>query len=129
MILITKSSANPVVLTLNEKTTLASPTFLFRFVNDTSKKEKAFIAADTSSFKYRYNQFTITEDATEDTLNGTVSLSEGFWNYYVYEQSSTTNLDYTQASTLLERGKVKVTQSQAADSVYNQQAQTWNVYE
>lgn len=112
MIHLTKGQAKEVVLTLKEKTTLTSPVYLFRFVNDTDKKEYAFIAADTSQFKYRYNLFTITEGATV-----TLPLT-GLYTYYVYEQSSATNLDYKLAGVLVEQGKLKVTGPAAAETVY-----------
>lgn len=112
MIHITKGQTQELVLTLKEKTTLANPVYLFRFVNDTDKKEYAFIGTDTSEFKYRYNLFTVTEGTTI-----TLPLT-GLYTYYVYEQSSTTNTDYKLSGTMVERGKLKVTGTAAAEPVY-----------
>lgn len=64
-------------------------------------------AADTSIFKDRYNQFSIKVDKYFND-NGV-----GEWFYYVYEQSSAYNVDYTKATGLLEQGIMKLTPSEA----------------
>lgn len=121
-IVINSLSANTVVLTLTEKTNVVSPTYLFSFENQTTKDQKNFIAADTSTYPERYNQFTITEVAagSENLLTGSVSLKpEGFWNYTIYAQSSTTNLIPASATEVVERGIVRVIGSDV---------QTYNAY-
>jgi len=93
---ITKNANNPIVLTLTEKVTLASPYYLMRCVSDGNLTEKAFILpSDQSIYQTRYNQFTVTESTNEILTSGTVSLNpSGWWTYYVYEQTSSSNLDY-----------------------------------
>lgn len=108
MILINKGQANTVVLTLSERTTITNPTYLFELINDNTNATKYFIAQDSSINKERFNEFTITENQTEDLLNGQVSLAYGDYKYNVYEQSSTTNLDPTQAGWIVEIGRVNV---------------------
>lgn len=109
MIWIVQGESNIVAITLTEKCTLESPFFLFRFVNDESNIEYTFIAEDTSDFPERYNKFTIVETASPDTLDGEVHLpNAGFHHYYIYEQASDSNLDYTLATSLVEVGKMKV---------------------
>ena len=97
MLLINKGANNTLILTLTEKVTLSSPTFLFKFTNDVTKQSKRFIAADLSAHTNRYNEFLITETSgTEILTSGTITLNPtGFWHYEVYEQTSTTNLDET----------------------------------
>lgn len=129
MILLEKGQSNTVYLTLTERVTLTSPTYLFRFTNSTTLDEKAFIVADTSTYDYRHNKFTIIESSSEDLLNGTVSLTEGTWEYEVYEQSSTTNLDYSASTTLLERGKVVVAGTPQAYKEYLDADDTYVIYE
>ena len=81
--------------------------YLFEFINDQTKVSKCFIANDISSNKQSYNEFNITENSTEDLLSGIISLTENnFYKYNVYEQTSTTNLDVTLATNLIENGKV-----------------------
>jgi hypothetical protein len=109
MIWIIQGQANIIAVTLTEKCTLTQPNFLFRLVNDETNIEYTFIAADTSEYVERYNKFTITETADPDNLNGEVELpATGFYHYYIYEQESDTNLDYTLSATLVEIGKCKV---------------------
>lgn len=109
MIWILKGQSNIIAVTLTEKCTLTQPNYLFRLVNDETNIEYAFIAPDTSNYVERYNKFTITETADPDNLNGEIELPDsGFYHYYIYEQESTTNLDYTLATTLVEIGKCKV---------------------
>ena len=109
MKLITQGSANTVVFTLNEKCTLPNPVFLFRFVSKIQGTENTCLASDVSSYKYRYNEFVITESTTQDRVNGTLTLAPtGEWEYYVYEQSSATNLDFAVAGALMETGIVRV---------------------
>lgn len=129
MIVINRGQANTVILSLKEKQTLSSPVFLFVFKNDLTRQTKKFIAADVSSYTDRYNQFTITESNTESVLAGTVQLKPtGFWSYWVYEQTSTTNLEPSQATTELETGKVNVKGTAQAYTSYDQQQKTYTAY-
>jgi hypothetical protein len=110
VILITKNTTNNIILTLAEKTTLTNVVYLFEVINDSSEVVKCFIAEDISPNKYRYNEFDLIENATEDLLNGTFELElSGFYKYNIYEQTSTTNLDPTLATNLIETGKLNVT--------------------
>jgi len=102
MILINKGQTNKVVVTVTEKVTLAIPYFLFRFVSDATNVEYTFLMANTSLYKDRYDEFSLIEGTTV-TLN-----PNGFYHYYIYEQASAINLDYTLAGALLEVGKVDV---------------------
>lgn len=100
-------------MTLTEKSTLTSPYYLMKMVNDTTSEIKHFVfASDQSSYTYRYNQFTLTEvnsSGAEVLTSGTVMLKPtGFWTYEIYEQLSATNLTVENASALLETGKAKV---------------------
>ena len=108
MILINKNSANTCTLTLSERTTLTNAKYLFEFINDSTKENKTFLCADISTNKERCNEFIITENATENLLTGTVSLTIGDWKYNIYEQTSTTNLVVANSGAKVENGKVEV---------------------
>jgi hypothetical protein len=108
MILINKNSSNEVVLTLSEKTSIASPTYLFEFINDATKETKLFISQDYSNNKERFNIFNIIETSTEVPLTGRVSLSVGNWKYNIYQQTSTTNLVVANSGAKVENGRVDV---------------------
>lgn len=107
-------------MTLTEKTTLSNPYYLMRLINDTTRQEKVFLlAADLSSYTYRYNQFTVTETSgTEILTSGTVSLAPtGFWTYEIYEQASSSNLTLGATGAMVEQGKVKVI---GTDTIYTE---------
>jgi hypothetical protein len=108
MINLTKSESNTVILTLTENETLTSPNYLFRFTNRTTGTDVTFVktnASDTSAYKYRFNQFTV---VTSSYFSNEPS---GEWLYYVYEQASATNRDYTKATGLLEQGLMRLNES------------------
>ena len=108
MILINKNSTNTCILTLSERTTLTNAKYLFEFINDSTKQTKTFLCADISTNKERCNEFVITENATENLLTGTVSLTIGDWKYNIYQQTSSTNLIVANSGALVENGKVEV---------------------
>lgn len=130
MIIINKAQTNDVILTLEEKRTLDSPTFLFRFTNDQLKTSKIFIAADLSEYVRRYNKFSIEETSSEDLTDGKVELEEGFYVYEIYEQNSTTNLDINQVDNLipLQVGRVRVIGTRTAVPEYDQQDKEFIAY-
>lgn len=112
MIKIERATSNEVIVTLTEKVTISAPYyFLFSFTSQTTNITKNFLCADTSSYPDRYNKFSITEVASgsEDLNNGIVNLQpEGFWNYKIYAQNSSSNLLPLSADELVEEGIVRV---------------------
>lgn len=106
---LTRGATSTFVCTLYEKQTLTTPYWLFRFVKDGTNQEATQIytdSDDTSSYKTRFNRFQITEGGLSS-----LTLPSGIWTYYIYEQSSSNNTDYVQATTLCETGQVKVVDS------------------
>lgn len=129
MILINKNTENAVVLTLSEKTTLDPVYYLFEVINDTTNDVKCFLCTDISANKLRYNEFIITENVNEDLLNGTVSLFlSGYYKYSIYEQSSSTNLDPTLATNLVEVGKLRVVANETNIDTYSGNQTNYVVY-
>ena len=108
MIHLNKGTSTEFAITLQEKTTLATPFYLFKFTNDTSKVDYFCIIADTSTQKQRFNLFSFTE-GVNDALNGSLILSgSGYYDYYIYEQDNATNLDPANATGLVEQGKMRL---------------------
>lgn len=108
-----ETGANTVVVTLNEKVTIADPEFVFVFVNDNTGKKVACTATDTSTNTTRYNRFSITVGVSTP-LQGKVLLDDyGFYHYYVYQSADASTFDYTNIDTtdlrdltgLVEEGK------------------------
>lgn len=130
MILINKGENNLITVTLNEKTTLSSPTYLFKFTNDITKQSVKFIASNISSYTYRYDQFLITETSGATNLtSGVITLSPtGFWSYTIYEQTSTTSLDERLATSIVETGKVNVIGDVTNTPKYDNNPKTYIAY-
>ncbi len=105
MIYLRKGHTDEVIVTLTEKQTLTAPNYLFHFKQRTSNDLVAFVllnAADTSEYKDRYNKFSI---------NGVTNFANelaGEWEYKIYEQASTTNVDPADAGALLETGIMRL---------------------
>lgn len=90
MIQLTKGVTQFIYLTLTEKQTIASPNYLFVFKNRSTNFEVKFVllyAADVSSFKERYNKFSLNVDKYFS------SKPRGQYIYSVYQQTSTSNTD------------------------------------
>lgn len=111
MLLITKGESKNWYLTLTEKVTIANPTFLFSFVNRVTELETNVIINDISAYKERYNKFAVTEGTT-------FNLDCGEYNYYVYAQTSTTNISPLLANELVEEGLFKLLLGDLTTNVY-----------
>lgn len=113
MIQLKKGQTENVILTLTEKQTLIAPNYLFRFVHRATNNEVKFVklwAANTSQHKIRYDQFSI-------VVNTHFANSEsGQWDYFIYEQVSSTNTDPSLAHNLLEVGIMQL--AEATDFSY-----------
>ena len=130
MILLQENTANIVVLTLSEKTTINAPTYLFRFVNKQTNQEYVCIQTDTSVFKSRYNKFTITtQSTTPNPLLGQLKLSLGDeYEYYIYAQVSTTNLDYKLSNEMVESGIMRYDKILTDRKIYTNGTTTRKVF-
>ena len=107
MLKVTRGQSNSVVFTLTEKTTLSSPYFLVVFNNLATNELVYAICPDTSTQTTRYNLLTIIESNTSIPLSGQVKLVEGTYQYKVYEQSSSSNLNPSLSTSLVETGLLK----------------------
>jgi len=90
MIRLTKGQTHLVILTLTEKQLLTSPNYLFVFTNRSANTEIKFVRlnnTDLSVYKDRYNEFSIVTNTNfANALNGQ-------YDYQIYEQASTSNLN------------------------------------
>jgi hypothetical protein len=111
MLLITKGESKNWYLTLTEKVTIANPKFLFSFVHRITEVQTNVLITDISAYKERYNKFAVTEGST-------FNLDCGEYNYFVYAQTSNTNLDPTLANQLVEEGLFKLLLGDLATNEY-----------
>jgi hypothetical protein len=90
MIRLTKGQTQNIILTLTEKQLLTNPNYLFVFTNRSANTEVKFVMlnnTDISQYKDRYNEFSIVTNTNFSTaLNGQ-------YDYDIYEQTSTSNLN------------------------------------
>jgi hypothetical protein len=130
MQIINKGQNNFLVFTLTEKVTLSNPYYLFSFKHQVLMSSVNFIASDVSSFTTRFNKFLITETTGVTNLtSGIVSLPEtGFYEYSIYEQTSSSNLNTDNATGLLEIGMVKVESPVPVINAYDNQNKTIITY-
>lgn len=128
MQVITKNTTNTLYFTLTEKVTLSSPYFLFEITNQVDNTPIYFIATDTSSYTARYNKFSVIEGTNSPTTGRIICTNVGQYNYRIWEQSSSTNLDPANASTLLETGIIKVQGTSATTTVYQPTRPTAVIY-
>jgi hypothetical protein len=130
MQIINKGQNNFLVFTLSEKVTLTNPYYLFSFKHQVLMSSVNFIASDVSGFPTRYNKFLITETTgTVNLTSGVVSLPEtGFYEYAIYEQTSSSNLDINNTTGLLEIGMVKVESNLPIYNEYDNQSKTIITY-
>ena len=108
MLQFTKGDTAQIIVSLKEMETLINPNYLFYFKHRGLNTTVSFVllnAADTSLYKDRYSQFDITVN--------TYFLNEysGEWEYYIYEQASTTNINPLNATSLLESGLMRLNKS------------------
>lgn len=130
MQIINKGQNNFLIFTLSEKVTLTNPYYLFSFKHQVLMSSVNFIASDVSGFPTRYNKFLITETTgTVNLTSGVVSLPEtGFYEYAIYEQTSSSNLNLANVTGLLEIGMVKVESTLPIYNEYDNQSKTIITY-
>ena len=130
MQIINKGQNNFLIFTLSEKVTLTNPYYLFTFKHQVLMSSVNFIASDVSGFPTRYNKFLITETTGSVNLtSGVVSLPEtGFYEYAIYEQISSSNLNVANVTGLLEIGMVKVESTLPIYNEYDNQSKTIITY-
>lgn len=129
---ITRATNNTLIFTLTERITLTSPYFLMKLTSRVSRAiKRVILAADLSSQTDRYNKFTLTESTTEVLTSGTVTLNQaGEWDYEIYEQSSSTNLDekLSTVTTAIETGMLRVMGVDTNYKIYNEQGKEYKSY-
>lgn len=135
MIYINKNETNKVVLTLAENSTLDSPFYLFKFVNEynSSPEPIYFTTSDTSIHTNRYNLFEVVENATGSTSGGTsvaLNLIPGQYNYTIYESTASTLSVSATTGNIVEYGRMIVDGgSSSDDDIEPTQNKTNSIYD
>lgn len=125
-----EAGLNTFVVTVTENVTITNPYYLLRIVHDQTKKEFACLVVDSSVYPARYNRFEVTQQTSPDPLQAEINVTEtGTFHYYIYEQSSPTNLNYTNAAGLLEVGKLTFPRAAQTNTTYTGYSVENTVYE
>ena len=120
--LIEKNQNNSICLTLNEKMNVNYPeTWLFRFVNEQSKKEYYCNLTDLSTSKKRFNLFNLYEGTS-------ITLPLGDYTYYVYQMEIEDEENY-ELGFLCEQGKARVKTDSTPIPTFTQTTTIKNIYE
>jgi hypothetical protein len=125
MLHLTKGNIDTIVVTLTEKCTLPIPNYLWVCTSRTTNEVVKFVilgSTDITNASLRYNKFLFT------TNNKFANSTNGEWSYIVYEQTSTSNLDTTLATGIVEKGQLTVNDSsQFAFNTYTKVNNTYKV--
>ena len=120
--LIEKSQNNSICLTLTEKANENYPEiFLFRFVNEQSRKEYYCNLTDLSTTKKRFNLFNLYEGTS-------ITLPLGDYQYFVYQMEVEDEENYN-LGILCEQGKARVKTDSTAIPTFTQTTTIKNIYE
>lgn len=120
--LIEKNQNNSICLTLKEKANDNYPEiWLFRFVNEQSKKEYYCNLTDLSTTKKRFNLFNLYEGTS-------VTLPLGEYQYFVYQMEVEDEENYN-LGILCEQGKARVKTDSTAIPTFTQTTTIKNIYE
>ena len=120
--LIEKNQNNSICLTLKEKANDNYPEiWLFRFVNEQSKKEYYCNLTDLSTTKKRFNLFNLYEGTS-------ITLPLGDYQYFVYQMEVEDEENYN-LGILCEQGKARVKTDSTAIPTFTQTTTIKNIYE
>jgi hypothetical protein len=110
MITLERNTSNTVVVSVYEKTTIstASAKYLFVF-KDAGMNTYNCICTVVTDYDTRQAFTIIDTSGTPDATNGEVSLGDnGFYEYKIYAQTSSTNTDPDLADELVEVGQMRL---------------------
>lgn len=120
--LVEKNQNNSICLTLTEKANDNYPDiWLFRFVNEQSKKEYYCNLTDLSTTKKRFNLFNLYEGTS-------VTLPLGDYTYYVYQMEIVEEENYN-LGILCEQGKARVKTDSTPIPTFTQTTTIKQIYE
>jgi hypothetical protein len=117
--LLKKLENNIVALTLEENTTISNANYLFEFQNNTTKQKYFQIFTDVSTAgaaRERANRFNINVVASGAGANEIVLGNVGLYNYTIYQQVSSVNLDPDLSGGVVERGQMRLIDNE--DSIW-----------
>ena len=101
------------------KSGLSNPYYLVRLVNRNTAKEFTFLGQFAPQCPFII--ITLDEpgkDGADDAVNGVLKLDSGSYKIYLYDQLSSTNLDYTLSNSLLKEDYAYVYSDEDLDRTF-----------
>lgn len=84
------------------KSALPSPYYLVYLVSKITSETYSFIVTDLADCDFVVSQMTEPGySGTNDAVNGILKINSGSYELYLYDQASSSNLDYTLSNSLL----------------------------
>lgn len=105
-----------VSLTLAEKTTIDPVFYLFEFENDYTKVKYYQVFTDVSVPGIKRERANLFNIEVTDNVTGPNQISlgnTGLYNYIIYQQSNSSNLDPDNAEGIVERGRLRLIDDEA----------------
>lgn len=135
MLYIQKLTANTIIPTFTELTTVSPLTYIIVFINDETKAYTyCQLGTNTSLYTSRYDKFVITDKVNPNGFNSEVNLALGDYEYIAYQTSDDTSawVDLTNilnVGTIVEQGKARVFTTETTNTIYSGATSTNTVYE
>lgn len=137
VIILDKNTDNVVVLTLTEKTTVTPVSYVVEFISEQTKDSYyTLLGSNQSSYTTRFDEFTITETASPNTVNAEIELSVGSYDYKVWQTSDSTifwtnasNITSAVTKSVIEYGKAVCKDTPASNTEYSGATSTNVIYE
>ena len=122
MLIIQRNGSSPLIVTVTELTTIASPNYLFEFIHEQSFKSYVCILTNVSIATLRYDEFLLIDgvDLTFDY--------NGSYVYNIYQQTSAVILDPTLSQGIVETGRAEVVEAPTTNNFYESPI-TFEIYE
>lgn len=121
MWIIPKGITKFVYATCREKNLLVNPYYVVKFINDLGNNVQYCILTDVSAYPIRTQKFEIIETDNPTALTNQVSLKyKGKWQFYIYESAVNNSIDVTNL-TLVDEGKLVVTDTEEIRKEYTSQ--------
>jgi hypothetical protein len=109
---------NVITITPYEKSTQIQPYYTWQIIRKGSFEEVIFYQDDSSYSPWYWSSFTISVGLVDDPITGQILANQGEWTYNVWEMTTPSNLDITQAIGLVETGILIIDGTSSADSQY-----------
>ena len=122
MLIIQRNGSSPLIVTVTELTTIASPKYLFEFIHEQSFKSYVCILTNVSIATLRYDEFLLIDGVD---LNFDYN---GSYVYNIYQQTSSVNLNPTLSQGIVETGRAEVVEAAIANNFYESPI-TFEIYE